>query len=462
MARINETASESGERRKDVAARLSGFIKKIKGIDAKYLPKQKLYEESRREYNHGLAVWRKKVQDACITEKRWLDPEGKLQLSSYKRRLTDYRNAIRNLEFEHPRYRFKFKELTAKYADRIKLLDKYSGSLVEIRNNLKSDRRTYADLSADERWAYTLVSKLDLEHVALRYMKLQAGESLILKTVSNKKLVSRHKGENRLQIPHAEWNLFFKKVLESRRSRDYVDLTLAVCWFTGRRSTEVLKTAAFTPIDGSTVEFEGQLKMVAGDEKKIKIPVLADSKALVEALALIRRHKDFSKASTKQVNDGTASTLNKRLRDRLGTENVEVKSLRAIYGAYCHKYINRERDSSSVYIATILGHSKDDIDTVKSYDGILVLDESKTEIEVVEERSAQEKEVKAGLLAIVGKLDDKKKIKGRAMAKIHAAIKEMIETGETQFNMSRVYKFCGCNKYAIREYLEMAGLPEVA
>ena len=459
MARVNKIAAKNGKRRQDVQGRISSYIIKIKELDKKYLPKQNLYESGRREYNSALSVWRKKVQDACTTEKRWLDPDNKLRLSSYKRRLTDYRSSIKSMEFEHPRFRFKFEKLKLKNKDRLELLDKYSGSVIEIRTNLVNARRCYEDLSTEERWAFTQVSKLDLEHPALRYMRMLDGESLILNKVSNKNLVDRHREQNRLNIPYAEWGLVFKDILASRSSRDYIDLTLAICWFTGRRSTEVMKTAVFTPLNDSSVEFEGQLKMIAGDKKSFEIPVLTDSGALIDALAIIRKQRDFRDFDAKRVNASTASTLNKRLRHHLGTDNVEVKSLRAIYGAYCHKYINRGRDSSSVYIATILGHSEDDIDTVKSYDGVLILDESKTESQVISEKMAQVNKVKAELLNLAGSLDGKKKLKGRAMAKIHAAVKEMIEAGETQFNMSRISKFCGCNKYAIREYLAMAGLP---
>ena len=184
MKRTYNTAKEGGTRRKGVESRIISFINKIREIDYKYLPKPSLRKTDSAAHSKALSVWRKKVQDACANEKKYLAAEEKIQISSYKKLMTRYRNDLKNMKFLHPKFEIQLDALKVRYRSKADYIEVYRTDVVSLRSMLKEAKSLLSTELRDkpnERWAYAQVSRLDYEHPALRYMRLNSDQMAIFK-----------------------------------------------------------------------------------------------------------------------------------------------------------------------------------------------------------------------------------------------------------------------------------------
>src|SRR5579859_8086806 len=76
-----------------------------------------------------------------------------------------------------------------------------------------------------------------------------------------------------------------RQLLQSQR---WEDLAVGLAVVTGRRLTEILKTARFHPASDWTVEFEGQLKQKADILPPYEIPTLVEAEAVIGAWQRLR------------------------------------------------------------------------------------------------------------------------------------------------------------------------------
>ena len=67
MKRTYNTANEAGTRRSNIQGRIISFVSKIEDINKSYLPRPSLRRSDMAAHSKALAVWRKKVQDACLS-----------------------------------------------------------------------------------------------------------------------------------------------------------------------------------------------------------------------------------------------------------------------------------------------------------------------------------------------------------------------------------------------------------
>ncbi|EIJ40938.1 hypothetical protein BegalDRAFT_3572, partial [Beggiatoa alba B18LD] len=122
---------------------------------------------------------------------------------------------------------------------------------------------------------------------------------------------------------------------------------------TGRRSTEIFKSANFDYVDESHVIFTGQLKntrcgvAVHNARDSFVIPVLVNANRIVTALNKVRSMKPLSDKSENEVNSLTGSAINKAVKRNLNGHikrainqsidslvdfnHLEAKALRSIY-----------------------------------------------------------------------------------------------------------------------------------
>jgi integrase len=156
------------------------------------------------------------------------------------------------------------------------------------------------------------------------------------------------------------------------KSNSYIALALGLSLLTGRRITEVLKTAKLTPITPSTMQFSGQLKTKGAEKSRdnYQIPVLADSAEIAAALDRLRRSKDFSSYSESQINSLTSKETGIQCRRYFGAiiPDVKPKDLRALYAQICWDTMGQDTPKLQLgYFAEILGHSEQDNITAVSY-----------------------------------------------------------------------------------------------
>lgn len=141
---------------------------------------------------------------------------------------------------------------------------------------------------------------------------------------------------------------------------DYKKITIGLAILTGRRTSEILKTASFKVIDNAHIQFTGQLKQ--NNSKAYTIPVLCDSGKIVEALDNLRIIKAYD--TIKSVNSKESSLLNQMVKKNLKVWHVGLKmhDLRRFYAYVCYhyKFYNESkqgnRQTFDGYTMEILGH----------------------------------------------------------------------------------------------------------
>lgn len=204
-------------------------------------------------------------------------------------------------------------------------------------------------------------------HPCLKYFKLTRDEQASIKGATRSQVYTDH--TNLRPIDPDE--LIFK-ACELLKSESYLNLALGLMLLTGRRSTEILKTAEMTVASDDSVIFEGQLKTKGSDNAQTlpyEIPVLTDSQTIINALAKLRQLRDFSNLT----NDAVHSRANKSLSEAVKRyfadliPSVKLKDLRSAYATICHDFYCPNQISQTAYFAMVLGHSKEDLTTAQSY-----------------------------------------------------------------------------------------------
>ena len=204
---------------------------------------------------------------------------------------------------------------------------------------------------------------------ALRILKSE------LKTIKSKyerKLLKQSK--KRIQVRNVEKMIQIAiKLLDSSK---YSDIVSALCLLTGRRMTEILKTAKFTNSRNSqkVVYFKGQLK-TKNANTKYQIYTLENSRDLCKvALKKVRQMIDTSTLSNNETARKYETTINASCRlwfsSFIGKKDIDFCSchdLRNIYALYCCEHYKSEEQTDSSFIAEILGHDTDALKTAQSY-----------------------------------------------------------------------------------------------
>ncbi len=158
------------------------------------------------------------------------------------------------------------------------------------------------------------------------------------------------------------------KLLDSSK---YVDIAAALCLLTGRRPTEILKTAKFTNSKNSkkVMHFKGQLKTKRID-LKYEIYVLGNSKEKCKkALKVLRSMLDTTKLS----NSDTGKRYNQVINDKVNAHfssylgRCSSYDLRKAYATICTKEYKPTSQAINSFLSQILGHESDDINTANSY-----------------------------------------------------------------------------------------------
>ncbi len=168
------------------------------------------------------------------------------------------------------------------------------------------------------------------------------------------------------------------------------DVAYALFLVTGRRLSEVFCTAQFAPTDDPyKVVFSGQLKTKGrdGGDQPYEIPTLVLSELVINALAWLREkdkveetpekaHKRFSRQIVNYtdvwnglyvIDEAPEETSDK-------WEKLTPHLCRAIYGQVMATRKPKTMKEEA-YMASILGHGIDDVNTVQSYNaGINILD----------------------------------------------------------------------------------------
>ena len=330
----------------------------------------------------------------------------KLKLNSIRSYLTDYKNAIKQLNIINPKARKHIIALQKKYTklhpELKKDFDSLSVDLPALRTAYMDLRDTLAKNGLTRPLAD--LKKIQIEHPCFYYLKLDAGSTEVLKTQWTKQLNDKHSN-----VYTVRYERVMDIIDEGFKSPNSTNLALALAFVTGRRAIELLVGGDFKAVSGTNeLMFHGQAKTKRDKAPEpYRIPVLPPYKAA----EVIKQFKRFRKMDTiqrlaeykgdsekglshyDQVNRATASNYNKWARYALRNDEYQhlnfnqykkfeadgqiekervFKDARAIYVRACidEFYDPKLRITEEKYAASILGHDEKDLKTQISYKGV--------------------------------------------------------------------------------------------
>ena len=470
--------------------RIPNFIDKLKEVEKTKTKEPKQYLT--------------KLRRLARNELRFLGAEKrtqtkKLTMNSVRTYLTDYRNAVKELNIINPKARKQIialqKKFKRKYPEISSDFDTLSKELPALRESYLNLREKLASLRHSD--ALAELKKIKIEHPIFYYLKIDAGTAEVLKTEWKKKLNEKHQ---------TTFTIGYKRVMEviedGFNSTSVSKVTLALALATGRRAIEILQGGEFKLAEDNQLMFYGQVKTKREAEPEpYIIPVLPGLKALEVLrqfdrfceLPTIKRFGELEDDIEKglsafdQINRATASDLNKYMRyafrsnehehtryadyKRLETEGEAPKTLmfkdsRAIYLRICldHLYNPDLGITEEKYVASLLGHGENDLTTQLSYKGVCMDYELISWDEKVKFES--KKKIKADKLTTkhLTRCDERvAAYRSKPMIRMHEWLKNHMEKpakGDEDLELSRgvLRKRCNANAATVDAYLDMIGL----
>ena len=166
-------------------------------------------------------------------------------------------------------------------------------------------------------------------------------------------------------------------------SREWRELAAGLIAATGRRPSEILKTAEFKQIGKYEVAFSGQLKTKGEEREAYSTYTLVESAKVVNGLARLRRMPEIKavrRQTLAQMDSGKNSTLNSIIRESFeslisppyGEKQLSAKNLRATYAAIAIYLFCPWKQSTNQFITERLGHTSDA--TATNYEDYQVCD----------------------------------------------------------------------------------------
>lgn len=199
------------------------------------------------------------------------------------------------------------------------------------------------------------------EHLALRYLNFSQEEWAAMRALTEEGRQERLEGQQLLDEPLA--------VIEKGRhllaSARWEDIAVGLAVTTGRRLTEILKTARFHPLSDWTVEFEGQLKQKAELLPPYEIPTLVEAEVVIGAWQRLRgllpceelANEEVEARSGEEVRTAADRHFASLVPSRMGKEeNLFTHLFRACYGTLATWLFAPPSVNALVYKATIYGH----------------------------------------------------------------------------------------------------------
>jgi hypothetical protein len=199
------------------------------------------------------------------------------------------------------------------------------------------------------------------EHLALRYLNFSQEEWAAMRALTEEGRQERLEGQQELDNPLAVIEKG-RSLLESAR---WEDIAVGLAVTTGRRLTEILKTAQFRPLTDWTVEFAGQLKQKAEILRPYEIPTLVEAVQVIAAWQRLRTllpceeltNEEVEALYGEDVRTAADRHFTRLVPYRTGKEEVLFTHLfRSCYGALAVWLFAPTSINALVYKATIYGH----------------------------------------------------------------------------------------------------------
>ena len=219
------------------------------------------------------------------------------------------------------------------------------------------------------RYRNAIRSALGVECEVLKTLKLTKKERENLTLADDTQI--RNTSDNLIGLNLEDFLNTAISLIADRKS--YTKVSAGLFALTGRRPIEILKTGSFQIISDDWVTFTGQAKKVKSsnylESKPFDIPVLSNTKTIVEALNFIRSVRDFSDISNDDIHSKTNKTLNdtckRYFKDLI--PDPSPKMLRKAYGAVASHWFKRDTQDINAFLSDVLGHETLDTTTSQTY-----------------------------------------------------------------------------------------------
>jgi hypothetical protein len=207
------------------------------------------------------------------------------------------------------------------------------------------------------------------EHLALQHMNFTEEEWVRVMGDTQERFQRRLEEQQLLEQP----DMLVQQAEALLHGEQWYELALGLAIATGRRSTEILKTAKFYPKTPFTLLFEGQLKKRDLLMKPYEIPTLVSADLVLSAWRRLRRLVDCSPLELDEVNNRYGSVVRALANERLSgliplrssKEFVTTHLNRCVYGRLCVYYFGPVHVPDITYMATIYGHYWSDGEVVE-------------------------------------------------------------------------------------------------
>lgn len=206
----------------------------------------------------------------------------------------------------------------------------------------------------------------------IKALKLPNSEQRKIKNEYDKKLLKQSKKRTKVVNIERMINIGLSLIDSDR----YAEITIGLCLLTGRRMTEILKTAKFVNSRNSkkVVRFSGQLKTKRLNPSYEIYTIKSSRDACKRALKKLRSLVDTSEMTTAEVSRKYETTVNEYCKryfnSFVGKRDIDTCSchdLRNIYGLYCIQEHKPIEQTDSSFLAELLGHDVDALKTAQSY-----------------------------------------------------------------------------------------------
>jgi hypothetical protein len=146
-----------------------------------------------------------------------------------------------------------------------------------------------------------------------------------------------------------------RKVLSDAGNEHVCDVAVALAICTGRRMVEILHMGSFEADTGNTMKFSGKAKagLLGGETKVYRIPVLARSAVIVEAVNSLRSRVGIRDA--RQVNTTWCRKFNDATRSRVHPD-MTFRDLRALYANMSFEICRPHTYSINAWVQSVLCH----------------------------------------------------------------------------------------------------------
>ncbi|HYW18104.1 MAG TPA: protelomerase family protein [Nodularia sp. (in: cyanobacteria)] len=265
-------------------------------------------------------------------------------------------------------------------SDDIAIKNSQAANMTSVRTAIKEWEKT-VQLNESNSYPVTTKSGVIQQHIALLIMNYASDFHRERQEPTNAR-----KQEQRSNLePINCVDEYIELIDKLLQSPDHRELTVGLIASTGRRPSEIWKTAQFTQCGQFEVEFLGQIKAKGEEREAYKTYTLVESYKVVDALAKLRRMpeiKSLKKATLAEIDSGRNNKMNSKVKEYfaelinppMGEVSLSAKNLRASYAAITVYLFCPWQKSTNQFITERLGHVSDA--TATNYEDYQVCDKN--------------------------------------------------------------------------------------